>query len=915
MNQIYLGSVLTCRFAVLCLVLSSAGAVPVTNVPRLCKCAADNEVARNVIVDDVQLLPRTVYPCSEKTNEEIMKVFPCPTGRNSEQRGLFFFSTATPTASPTTETRSPVTLMPTALALSDEPKRAYRPKKQLPPTVAPRPTTAPTLSLPTVSPSSKPTKIPTPEPTNGRIFFTRAPSDAPVTTSPTGSPSAPLPTDTPTPFPTPVVNGDSLTDAPSAAIAIRPTRSPLPLLDADEFLAPTSDPDIFVPGGFDGDDVTNVPITDPTPSPSVLDAPTADIEERPTPPSFSVGDRVTAAPSEPPTPEPTSAPAAPSTLPTKRPFGLGGRVTAAPSEPPTSAPTRSPDAAETVPPTDDPAPIFVGGFDEAETSTPTVDPTLSPTTLVTSTPTAGPTDSPTNSPTSAPTVSETEEPTGIPTSVPTVSETEEPTIAPTNSTAQPTTVALTTSPTGAPTDLPTNNPTGVPTAAQVSQSTGTPTAIPTASSSEVPSEFPSVLPSTFPSVFPSSAVTDTWAPTMSQFPTTATAFPTLGGLRWEEFATEYTFQTNDGELFGSSLSLSDDGEIITVGAFDYADANTGFTSAGRVARYDLSGSSSEVKGGDFANLGYQVSASGDGNRLITFDSNTGVFEVYEYFAETSSLQSVDSLEIGLYPGSLDFALSGDGQWLAIVGEDFNEETFETRILVSLYEFNDQSKKLLRFGEPELFGFNESEENWSFLDVSINYDGRVLAVSLVGIQEFPGGVRVYQRSSSGLLQIGEPLVSGFLEDGFGQDVEVLYTPTNELRLAFSVPYDDMVYVYTFENEEWAVVGTPLWAGDFLDEASGSEWGFDMSFNDDGDVLVVGAPAYGDSSGIVQAFRFVDGDWWAVGPTLDGPEGSNFGEAVDCNSDCSVIAIGAPFDCEDSSTCGGNVYMFRDSSLSD
>ena len=408
---------------------------------------------------------------------------------------------------------------------------------------------------------------------------------------------------------------------------------------------------------------------------------------------------------------------------------------------------------------------------------------------------------------------------------------------------------------------------------------------------------------------------------MSQFPTsttlpTTTAFPALGGLRWEPFATEYTFQTNDGELFGSSLSLSDDGTIVTVGAFDYSDESAGTISAGRIVRYDLSGSSSEVRGGDSANLGYQVSASGDGNRLIAFDSNTGIFDVYEYSPDTSSLDLVDSLDVGLYPGSVDFALSSDGQWLAVVGEDYNEETFETRILVSLYEFNDQTKKLVRFGDSELFGYNESEVNWSFFDVSINSDGRVLAVSLIGIQEFPGELRVYQRSpSSGILQIGQPLASGSLADGFGQDVEVLYTPSEQIRLAVSVPYDDMVYVYTFENDEWSVVGTPLWAADFIDEGSASEWGFDVSFNDDGDILVVGAPAYGDFNGIVQAFKFIDGDWQVVGPALGGPTGSNFGEVVECDSDCSVIAVGAPFDCEDAGTCGGNVYMFRDSSSSD
>lgn len=406
-----------------------------------------------------------------------------------------------------------------------------------------------------------------------------------------------------------------------------------------------------------------------------------------------------------------------------------------------------------------------------------------------------------------------------------------------------------------------------------------------------------------------------WAGTLSLQPT-ATAFPTLGGLRWEQFATEYAFQTYNAELFGSSLALSDDGDIVTVGAFNYSNMDAGTISGGRVIRYDLSGSASAtvVRGmNDYANLGYQVSVSGDGNRLATFDSNTGNIEIFEYSRARSSLIGRDTLNTGLEPISADFALSGDGKWLAIVGEQYNVTSFETKILVSLYEFDEQSRRLTPYGAPVLFGYNE-EENWSFFDVSITHDGGALAVSLIGLNEFTGQIRVYERlPARALRQMGEPLISEVLGDGFGQDVEVLFTPTNEVHLGFSVPYDDMVYIYAFVNDAWSLVGTPLWAADFIADGIGSEWGFDITFNEDGDVLVIGAPAFRDSSGIIQAFRLFDGDWWPVGPTLGGPPESNFGEAVVCSLDCQVIAVGAPFDCSDQTTCGGNLYLFRDLSV--
>ena len=58
---------------------------------------------------------------------------------------------------------------------------------------------------------------------------------------------------------------------------------------------------------------------------------------------------------------------------------------------------------------------------------------------------------------------------------------------------------------------------------------------------------------------------------------------------------------------------------------------------------------------------------------------------------------------------------------------------------------------------------------------------------------------------------------------------------------------------------------------------------------------------------------DGTWASVGGTLSGAERSQFGEAVRCNADCSVIAVGAPEDCSsDGTICGGSVYVYQISS---
>ena len=78
-------------------------------------------------------------------------------------------------------------------------------------------------------------------------------------------------------------------------------------------------------------------------------------------------------------------------------------------------------------------------------------------------------------------------------------------------------------------------------------------------------------------------------------------------------------------------------------------------------------------------------------------------------------------------------------------------------------------------------------------------------------------------------------------------------------------------------------------------------------------MIGAPAYSNAAGAVQGFILTEGEWLPAGMTLGGWEGSSFGEVVECDSDCSVIAVGAPLDCSDDRTCGGAVYLFEDTSI--
>ena len=383
--------------------------------------------------------------------------------------------------------------------------------------------------------------------------------------------------------------------------------------------------------------------------------------------------------------------------------------------------------------------------------------------------------------------------------------------------------------------------------------------------------------------------------------------PTTSEMNWqlEQSLTE----TVNEEVFGAAVSLSGDGTVVTVGAFMNSERAEG---GGRIVRFDSNTETeTEIYGLELAYMGYQISTSRTGNRLVTLDSNTGIFELVEYNPEYATFQPVASVNPEVFPGSADFALSGDGKWLAIIGETFDAETDLTSILLFMYEYDEESKRFVQYRESTLFGQNESE-NWGFFDVDMDYDGKFVVVSQIGQADFTGKVHVYERVATGMILKGEAFASDTSNDGFGQDVEVLVNPAGQVIVGFSVPYEDTVFVYTFEGDGWNMLGSPIIATDVLEDGTGSEFGFGISFSDEGDKLLVGAPAYMNAAGAVQGYIFVDGDWLATGNPMGWYEGSSFGEVVECNSDCSIIAVGAPLNCSDDSTCGGAVYVFRDAS---
>ncbi len=80
----------------------------------------------------------------------------------------------------------------------------------------------------------------------------------------------------------------------------------------------------------------------------------------------------------------------------------------------------------------------------------------------------------------------------------------------------------------------------------------------------------------------------------------------------------------------------------------------------------------------------------------------------------------------------------------------------------------------------------------------------------------------------------------------------------------------------------------------DDIAGTEnFGVNISFNDDGTIMAVGAPGGSSSPGYAAVYNYIDGNWLQMGDTVAGSaDGDRFGRFTSLSADGTIMAIGAP-----------------------
>ncbi len=298
------------------------------------------------------------------------------------------------------------------------------------------------------------------------------------------------------------------------------------------------------------------------------------------------------------------------------------------------------------------------------------------------------------------------------------------------------------------------------------------------------------------------------------------------------------------DQFGYSVSLSDDGTVLAIGA-PFNDGNG--SNSGHVRVF-------ENQAGNWVQIGDAITGSSSSDR-----------------------------------SGFSVSLSGNGQTLAIGAPDEGTTAFEAG---EVRVFQNQAGSWQQLGDPIL---GEALSDHSGFSVSLNVDGTIVAIGGPDNEGDSGGnfghVRVYEYDSGSWEQLGEDIDGEAQEDNSGVSVSLSDDGT---LLAIGAPFNDdsasdagHVRVYQYESDSWEQLGE-----DIDGEASNDRFGNSVNFNANGNRLAVGAI---DNNGIghVRVFEWVSNSWTQIGEDIDGIGiNDNFGNAVSLNAEGTILAIGAP-----------------------
>ena len=326
----------------------------------------------------------------------------------------------------------------------------------------------------------------------------------------------------------------------------------------------------------------------------------------------------------------------------------------------------------------------------------------------------------------------------------------------------------------------------------------------------------------------------------------------LIGGSWQQVGADIVGSAN-GDEFGSSVSLSDDGQRVAIGA---PNSEVAGESSGSVEVYDMrdkewSKVGSSINGAEkLDRAGFSVSLSGDGRRVAVGaprgGEDTGSVRVFEELnREWFQLgQEIFGDSVAVLAGYA-VSLSLKGDTLAMSSPRASTDEVARGGSVAMYSFVDPST-------------SPGDASWQPM-------GSLISGDAPGDQT---GESIALSSDGKFVAIGANGRDGGRYKNVG-----------------------FCRVFRFDGQlgDWEQHGQAMYGRD-----QGEQMGSSIAMSRDATTVACGGPNSRDRSGVVRVYenQAADDDWSQIGDDLSGPLGSAFGSSLALSRDGSFLAVGAP-----------------------
>ena len=354
-----------------------------------------------------------------------------------------------------------------------------------------------------------------------------------------------------------------------------------------------------------------------------------------------------------------------------------------------------------------------------------------------------------------------------------------------------------------------------------------------------------------------------------------------------------------GDKSGIGVSMNGDGSIVAIGAPRYDDFSIG-NDIGHVRIYkNISNTwtqiGNDIKGTSSDRSGHSVSLSNDGSIVAigaVAHNNVGTLRVYKNISNvwTQVGNDMDGENTADTTG-WSVSLNNNGTIVA-VSSIYSDQNGNDAGHVRVYE--NQSDTWVQVGN-DIIG--EFENDWSGQSISLNDDGTIIAIGAPfndGHSLSSGHARIYENQSGTWTQIGDDIDGQASGDECGWSVSLNGDGT--IVAVGSRGNDNNgsnsgnVRVFQNQSNTWVQIGS-----DINGENNGDMSGTSVSISSDGLIVAIGSVFNDDSSnnaGQVRLYENISSVWTQIGTDIEG-EGADdeSGNNISLSKNGSHVAIGA------------------------